>query len=60
MLHVWPHGKSQAEEAERRNSLGVKRGGVGVGWRKQAKTNEDSVGKEARVSRGYTIMSRFK
>lgn len=26
VLHVWPYAKSQAKEAERRNSLGAKRG----------------------------------
>lgn len=31
VLHVWPHAKSQAEEAERRNSMGMKRGEVGEG-----------------------------
>lgn len=51
---MWPHAKSQAEEAQRRNSLGVKRGGVEVGWGNK-QTNEESVGTEVRVSRGYTI-----
>ena len=42
VLHVWPYAKSQAEEADRRNSLGAKRGKLGGRWGKRAETNEES------------------